>query len=56
MDMDRCQCQDSDGKVCGKPATIGELRQDGMCGACAIHVYREMTDKTCSYEWRHGDE
>jgi len=35
----RCNCQDSDGIVCGKEMTDEEERQDGMCDKCACHVH-----------------
>lgn len=48
-----CECQDSYGKACGKPMTIEEFKQDGMCWDCADRVWDEMNTKG-NTKWKHS--
>lgn len=51
---DKCKCQDSSGKVCGRQMTKEEKEQDGMCCHCADNVFVEMTFNDNHY-WLHSD-
>ena len=47
-----CMCQDSSGAPHGVPISNKEFKDDGMCPACADHVWTEM-NSTTEYTWRH---
>ena len=49
----RCQCQDSDGLICGKEMTQKEIKQDGICDICASHIWEEVTSDA-DYYWTHS--
>ena len=55
MTAKRCQCQDSNGLICGKEMTQKEIKQDGMCDTCASHVWKEMTSGS-KYYWTHSEQ
>lgn len=48
----KCECQDSNGDVCGKEMTPEEVEQDGMCYACADNVWEEMHNNI-DHHWEH---
>ena len=48
-----CECQDSNGDICGKIMTKQEIKQDGMCCFCAENVFVEMTQNN-NHKWYHG--
>lgn len=54
MDNERvCRCEDCAGRECGKPMSLKEKAQDGMCSSCADSVWGEMSNDEV---WYHVDE
>jgi len=51
--VQKCECEDSDGVVCGRTMTNEELEQDGMCQTCADNVWSEMTNDDVGCHWSH---
>lgn len=51
---EKCKCQDSTGKACGREMTVEELKQDGMCWHCADNVWIEIMSNP-DHQWRHSD-
>lgn len=51
MQLRKCECEDSKGTACHKTMTAEEESQDGMCSACAEHVWEEMQNGTL---WVHN--
>ncbi|MCK5611597.1 hypothetical protein KAR91_57535 [Candidatus Pacearchaeota archaeon] len=49
-----CECQDSNGDICGKIMTSQEIKQDGMCYFCADNVCVEMTNNI-NHKWYHRE-